>query len=58
MRKNIKKRVIFVILFIIVCIVFFYINIRGEYLQTIAIDKKYVDVFKTNMKIKFEIFRN
>lgn len=58
MKKNIRKRVIFVVVFIVLCAVFFYINIRGEYLQTIAIDKKYVDVFKTNIKIKTKTFRN
>ena len=55
-KRNIRKRVIFVISFIIICTMYFYINLRGDYLQTIAIDKKYIDVFKTNIKLRTEVF--
>lgn len=56
MKKNIKKRVIFVILFIIICSIYFYINLRGEYLKALAIDEKYVEVFKIDILRKLKIF--
>lgn len=56
MKKNIKKRQIFVTLFIIAFIIYSYINVRGEYLQTLGIGEKYVEIFKTNLYQKINVF--
>ena len=32
-KKNIRKRVIFVTIFIVISIIYFYISLRGEFLQ-------------------------
>ena len=56
MKRNIRKRVIYVIALLIIVSIYFYVNLRGEYLQTIAIDKKYVDVFKTDIISKVKTF--
>ena len=56
MKKNIKKRVIYVISFIICSLIYFYISVRGEYLQIVAINEKYVDIFKTNIASKLKTF--
>ena len=56
MKKNIRKRVIFVTTFIILFLIFSYVNLRGSYLQTIAIDKQNVEIYKTNLKMNVLIF--
>ena len=56
MEKKVKKRVIFVILFILISAIYLYINIRGEYLQIIGIGKQYAEIFKTNLKMKLRLF--
>lgn len=56
MKKNIRKRVIFVNTFIILFLIFSYVNLRGSYLQTIAIDKQNVEIYKTNLKMNVLIF--
>ncbi len=56
MKKKIRKRVIFVTLFIIAFIIYSYINIRGEYLQILGIGEKYVEIFKHNLEQKIYVF--
>lgn len=56
MKKKIRKRVIFVTLFIIAFIVYSYINIRGEYLQILGIGEKYVEIFKHNLMQRIYVF--
>ena len=56
MKKKIRKRVIFVILFIIAFIIYSYINIRGEYLQILGIGEKYVEIFKHNLEQRIYVF--
>ena len=56
MKKKIRKRVIFVILFIIAFIIYSYINIRGEYLQILGIGEKYVEIFKHNLEQSMYVF--
>ena len=56
MKLKVKKRVLFVILFIIAFAIYSYINIRGEYLQIIGIGKQYVDIFKVNLTQKLYVF--
>ena len=56
MKKKIRKRVIFVILFIIAFIIYSYINIRGEYLQILGIGEKYVEIFKHNLEQRMYVF--
>ena len=56
MKKKIRKRVIFVTLFIIAFAIYSYINIRGEYLQILGIGDKYVGIFKTNLKQRIYVF--
>ncbi|MCI9063125.1 MAG: COG1615 family transporter, partial [Clostridia bacterium] len=50
-----KKRVIFVILFMIVLIIAAYINIRGSYLEYKELGENYLSVFFTNLKYKYTI---
>ena len=56
MKKGIKKRQIFVTLFIIAFIIYSYVSIRGEYLQTLGIGEKYVEIFKTNLGQQINVF--
>ncbi len=56
MKKKIRKRVIFVILFIILFAIYSYLNIRGEYLQILGIGEKYVEIFKTNLAQRINVF--
>ena len=56
MKKKIRKRVIFVVLFIIVFAIYSYINIRGEYLQILGIGEKYVEIFKHNLEQRIYVF--
>lgn len=56
MKIKLRKRVIFVILFIIAFAIYTYINVRGEYLQVLGIGNKYVQIFKTNLKQKIYVF--
>lgn len=51
MKKN-KKRIIFVISFLVVFAIYLFITIRGDYLQTLSIGEKYVAVFNQNLKYK------
>lgn len=51
-----KKRQIFVTLFIIAFILYAYISIRGEYLQIQGIGEKYVEIFKTNLNQRINVF--
>ena len=45
-----RKRVIFVLLFLVMCIVIGFINLRGEYLQILEIGQQYVSTFEQNIK--------
>ena len=56
MKKKIRKRVIFVVLFIIAFAIYSYINIRGEYLQILGIGEKYVEIFKHNLEQRIYVF--
>jgi len=56
MKKKVKKRVIFVNLFIILFAIYSYITVRGEYLQILGIGEKYVEIFKTNLCQKINVF--
>lgn len=52
--KN-KKRVILVITFLLLFTIYVAVNLRGEYLQTLQIGEKYVEVFKQNIKYKASV---
>ncbi len=54
--KKVKKRVIFVTLFIIAFAIYSYINVRGEYLQILGIGSKYVEIFKHNLMQRICVF--
>ena len=54
--KRVKKRVIFVTLFIIAFAIYSYINVRGEYLQILGIGSKYVEIFKHNLMQRIYVF--
>ena len=56
MKKNIKKRQIFVTTFIILFVLYTYISIRGEYLQILGIGEKYVEIFKHNLQQRVYVF--
>ena len=56
MKKGLKKRQIFVILFIIAFIIYGYVSVRGEYLQTLGIGQKYVEIFETNLRQRINVF--
>ena len=49
--KN-KKRVIFVVTFLIIFAIYIGINLRGEYLKTLGIGQEYLSVFEQNIKYK------
>ncbi len=51
-----KKRSIFVITFIIIFLIYSYINIRGDYLQNLGIGEQYVEIFKQNQEQKIAVF--
>ena len=53
---KIKKRVVFVNLFILAFIIYGYINIRGEYLQILEIGEKYLEIFKHNLMQRIYVF--
>ena len=53
--KN-KKRVIFVIAFLILFTIYSFITIRGEYLEILGIGQEYVEIFKQNIKQKVTVF--
>lgn len=56
MKRKIRKRVVFVILFIIIFAIYSYINIRGEYLQILGIGQRYVEIFKHNLMQRLYVF--
>jgi len=56
MKKKIRKRAIFVTIFIILFMLYSYISIRGEYLQILGIGEKYVEIFKRNINQKIYVF--
>ena len=56
MKRKIRKRVIFVVLFIIAFLIYSYINIRGEYLQTLGIGEKYLEIFRHNLIQRAYVF--
>lgn len=56
MKKKIKKRAILVTIFIIVFIIYSYINIRGEYLQILGTGEKYVEIYKHNLQQRIYVF--
>lgn len=51
-----KKRSAFVIIFILLFSIYSYVNIRGEYLNTLSIGEEYIEIFKTNQKQKIAVF--
>ena len=51
MKKNLKKRVIFVTAFILIAVIYFYITLRGEYLQLKGIDENYISIFNKDLHI-------
>lgn len=53
---KLKKRQIFVTLFLIIFSVYAYISIRGAYLEMLGIGEKYVEIFVQNIKQKIEVF--
>ena len=53
---KIKKRVIFVIAFIAIFIIYNCISIRGKYLQILGIGEKYVEIFKHNLEQRIYVF--
>jgi len=53
MRFFNKKRLIFVIAFLVIFAIYLFIAIRGEYLEVLGVGPQYIDVFKQN--IKYEI---
>lgn len=53
---KIKKRQIFVTLFLIIFALYAYIAIRGSYLEMLGIGEKYVDIFTRNVKQKIKVF--
>lgn len=53
--KKHGKRVILVLLFLGLCLVVGFVNIRGEYLQILEIGEQYVSTFEQNMKYYFGI---
>ena len=50
--KNNKKRVILVITFLIILLIYAVLNLRGEYLKTLGIGQEYLGVFEQNLKFK------
>ena len=54
MKTN-KKRIAIVVSFLIIFTFYMVINLRSEYLQTIEIGEKYLEVFKQNLKYKLGI---
>ncbi len=56
MKRKIRKRVIFVTTFIIAFFIYSYITIRGNYLETLGIGEQYVEIFKTNLRQKINVF--
>ena len=54
--KKIRKREIFVILFLIIFAIYSIINIRGEYLQILSIGEQYLEIFKHNLKQRTYVF--
>ncbi|MCL2341717.1 MAG: UPF0182 family protein, partial [Firmicutes bacterium] len=54
-----KKRLIFVIAFLVVFAIYLFITTRGEYLEILGTGSQYADVFKQNMKYEIiVIFSN
>lgn len=49
---KIKKKTILLISFIIIFLIYMAISIRGDYLNLLSIDKKYVEIFNQNIKYK------
>ena len=56
MKTKIRKRVIFVNLFILIFAIYSYINVRGEYLQILGIGEKYVEIFRHNLTQRIYVF--
>ena len=54
--KKIRKREIFVILFLIIFAIYSVINIRGEYLQILSIGEQYLEIFRHNLKQRTYVF--
>ena len=51
--KRIKRRVILVLGFLVVFLLFAFLSYRGSYLEMLEIGEKYIDVFQTNLRNKY-----
>ncbi len=51
-KKSGKKRAIVVILFLIIFAIYLFFSIRGDYLQTLEIGKKYENIFSEKLKFR------
>lgn len=51
--KRIKRRVILVLGFLVVFLLFAFLSYRGSYLEMLEIGEKYIDVFQTNLRYKY-----
>ena len=55
MKKNVSRRMIAVLIFIVIIAIGIYINLRGEYLEYLEIGEKYIGIFKTNLSLKINV---
>ena len=56
MKLKVKKRVIFVTLFLIAFTIYLYIALRGSYLEMLGIGEQYVEIYKQNVIQKVRVF--
>ena len=56
MKLKVKKRVIFVTLFLIAFAIYLYIALRGSYLEMLGIGEQYVEIYKQNVIQKVRVF--
>ena len=56
MKLKVKKRVIFVTIFLIVFAIYSYIVLRGSYLEMLGIGERYVEIYKQNIIHKIKVF--
>ena len=52
-KRNIRLRIIIVILFLIIFALISYIQLRGEYLEYLELGKQYTNIFKTNQIYRY-----
>ena len=54
-KTNYKARVILVLVFIALVVIFLFVNLRGKYLNILEIGQNYINVFWQNIEYQYKV---